>query len=140
MGVSLNLKASRRLSLSASPQAERLTNKKELKKRKVYIMLNTSKENRRYLESLSQDLKDAYNNGNMIDYVGDNVLDVEYIINSSRELIGVKLYITLGGPTIWIDTENCTLNISWACESDTIGIYSDICDEITEIFGEYFNI
>lgn len=103
-------------------------------------MANTTNKNRKYLEAVAQELKEAYNNGNMIDYINDNVLDHMYIVNSLRQVIGVKLFITLGGSTVWLDTENCTLNISWACESDTIGIYSDICDELNDIFGENFNI
>lgn len=103
-------------------------------------MTNTTNENRKYLEAIAQDLKEAYSNGNMIDYVCDNVLDVEYILNSLRELIGVKLYVTIGGPTVWIDTRTQTLNIAWGSERDTIGIYSDICEELNDIFGENFNI
>lgn len=103
-------------------------------------MTNTTNENRKYLEAVAQEIKEAYNNGNMIDYVCDNVLDVEYILNSLRELIGVKLFITLGGPTIWIDTRNNTLNIAWGSERDTIGTYSEICEELNDIFGENFNI
>lgn len=103
-------------------------------------MTNTTNENRKYLEAVAQEIKEAYNNGNMIDYVCDNVLDVEYILNSLRELIGVKLFITLGGPTIWIDTRDYTLNISWGSERDQIGVFSEICEELNCYFEEDFNI
>ena len=103
-------------------------------------MTNTTNENREYLEAVSQEIKDAYDGGNMIDYVCNNVLDVEHILNSSGELIGVELYIAIGGPTVWIDTRSQTINIAWASECDTIDTYSDICNELNYIFDENFNL
>lgn len=103
-------------------------------------MTNTANENRKYLEAVSQELKDSYNNGEIYEYINNNVLDVEYSLNSLKELIGVNLYITLGGPTVWIDTRDCTLTIAWGCERDQLGVYSDICEEITTIFADDFSI
>lgn len=102
-------------------------------------MTNTTNENIKYLEAVLQDLKDSYNNGEMIEYINDHALDLEYILNSNRQLIGVKIYITLGGPSVWIDTRNNTLNIAWATDFNQIGIFSEICDEITEIFAYDFD-
>lgn len=44
-------------------------------------------------------------NIDLIDYVSD-VLDTEYILDSNFTLIGARLYITLGGPTIYVDTHD----------------------------------
>ena len=109
-------------------------------------MTNSARENRDYILYVAKELEAVYNGEavnedgdqmNIYDYLND-VLDVEYILDSSMRLIGCKLYVTLGGPTVWIDTREQSVNIHWGSESDTIYISSDVCDEINEYYAGLF--
>lgn len=73
----------------------------------------------------------------LYDYFND-FLDVEYIIDSSGNYIGSKIYITLGGPTVWIDTRTAEVRLRWASESASYPIDFDIRDEIDSIFEEFY--
>jgi hypothetical protein len=37
------------------------------------------------------------------DYLTD-ALDIEYIVNGSRELLGARVLVCFGGPNVWVDT------------------------------------
>lgn len=65
------------------------------------------------------------------DYLAD-VLDYEYIVASTRELQAVRVYVTLGGPTCWIDTERRTVELRWGGESACYGLLSDTVDAVEE--------
>ena len=43
----------------------------------------------------------------------DNVLDINYIANSDKSYKGVRLMLTCGGPTIWLDTPMRELQGYW---------------------------
>ena len=57
-----------------------------------------------YARSIANDLCNLYDGEtvdeceSLYDYIAD-VLDVEYTLDSGKHLIGVNLYVTLGGPT-----------------------------------------
>ena len=106
---------------------------------------------RNYLESVRTDLQACYYDEwaddereereeqgepcDLWDYLED-VLDVEYILDSRFRLIGCKLYITLGGPTIYIDTRENAIVGHWGGDRETIYFDYEISDEINEIFEE----
>ena len=111
-------------------------------------MKNECKE---YAQNIANELKALYNmddderekleeDGEPSDiygYIAD-ALDVEYTLDSNRELIGVRLYVTLGGPTAWIDTRNGEAVCAWGGDKESAWIPSEICDEINEYFAELF--
>lgn len=111
-------------------------------------MKTREQENFEYCKRVAQELE-QYINGevtdeetseelSLYDYFSD-VLDVEYIINSDFSYRAVKVYITLGGPTVWIDTYNSAVELRWANESATYYLSSDIVDEIDNIWEETYN-
>lgn len=73
----------------------------------------------------------------LLDYFND-VLDINYILNSNRELIGVRLLLTWGGPTIWLDTLHNELTLSWWNEFERLDLDNDICNSILEVFNEIY--
>lgn len=73
----------------------------------------------------------------LYDYFED-FLDVEYIIDSSGNYTGSKIYITLGGPTVWIDTRAANVNLHWGSEQASHPIDFDVKDEIDSIFEEFY--
>ena len=104
------------------------------------------KELQNYVDNIAKELKEIYNGEqvndegettNIYDYISDS-LDVEYTLNSSKELIGVKLWVTLGGPNIYIDTRNGEVVGHWGSDCARAWVPSEICEEITSYFEEIF--
>ena len=104
-------------------------------------------ENMKYLMAVKEELEKYYNgfedeDGNeygLADYICENVLDTRYIVESNFELRSCMLYVTLGGPTVWIDTETRTIEIRWGSEKESLWLDSDICDAIDDFYTEIFN-
>lgn len=69
----------------------------------------------------------------------DDVLDYEFTCNCRKEFTACKVYVTLGGPTIWIDTASGTVELRWGGESASYFLDYDVIDEINDYFEEIFN-
>ena len=103
-------------------------------------------ENRDYLLRVREEIEKYYNGFenedgeevSLFDYLSD-VLDFEITINSRMEYSSCKVWVTLGGPNIWIDTAERELKLSCGGERDSIYLDSDICDEIDAYFEEIYN-
>jgi len=46
------------------------------------------------------------------DYL-NGCLDIEYIVNGAKEYLGARILVTFGGPNIWINTRNKTIEGYW---------------------------
>ena len=70
------------------------------------------------------------------DYLSD-VLDIEYIVSAAGDYIGARVLVACGGPNIWINTRNNTVEGHWWGDSytdrftDSIGL-DDACRELWE--------
>ena len=104
-------------------------------------------ENRNYCKNIAEELKSIYNGEvknddgetmTLYDYMR-NVLDFEYTITSRREYKSVKIWVTLGGPNVWIDTRDSYIRLAWGSEREEYPLDYDVCDEINDIFEEYFD-
>lgn len=69
----------------------------------------------------------------------DDVLDIEYTIDSQGEYLGARVYVTLGGPNVWIDTCEGYVKGAWGTDREESWIPSEINDEINDIFREYYD-
>lgn len=78
---------------------------------------------------------DDAENITMYDYM-DDVLDIEYIINSRREYIGARLYVTLGGPTVYVDTRDQMVRLYWGGERAERGLSCNTCDALDDVLRE----
>ena len=74
----------------------------------------------------------------LFDYFSD-VLDFEFIINRDLSYSAVKVYVTLGGPTVWIDTYTGSVELRWANEKSSYYLLSDTIDAVNDYFEEYYN-
>lgn len=107
-----------------------------------------NKENFDYCKRVAEELEQYYNGEiideetgetlSLYDYFSD-VLDVEYIINSDLSYKAIKIYVTLGGPTVWIDTYSNSIELRWANKKATYYLTSDIIGEINNYWEEYYN-
>ena len=67
------------------------------------------------------------------DYLQD-VLDIEYIVNSEGKYLGARVLVAFGGPNIWVNTRTNTVEGSWWADSanahyvDSIGLDEALCE------------
>ena len=66
-------------------------------------------------------------------------LDIEYRVNSRGKYIGACIWVTLGGPNVWIDTREGEVKGAWGCDRASAWLPSEICDEIDSIFEEFYS-
>ena len=110
--------------------------------------MNTQRENENfeYCKRIAEELEQYYNGeittedgetATLYDYF-TGILDYEYIINSDLSYKAVKVYVTLGGPTVWIDTYYGTIELRWANEESRYFLTNDIIDAVNDYFEEYY--
>lgn len=105
-------------------------------------------ENFEYCRHIAEELRACYEGrgeenedgepGSLWDYFAD-ALDIEYTVTSGLEYSGVKVYVTLGGPTCWIDTDRGAVCLTWGGKSAECYLCSDLVEAIDDIFAEYYN-
>lgn len=71
------------------------------------------------------------------DYLAD-VLDYEITINSQMEYKSAKIWVTLGGPNVWIDTAERAVKLAWGTDRAEYALDWDTCDEIDEYMQELY--
>ena len=112
------------------------------------------KELQRMCESIRTELEELYNNDwtdeerdqrqedgepcDLYDYFSD-ALDVEYTISSKGDFLGASIWVTIGGPSIWIDTRENEIKGRWGSDAVNIWLPSEISNEIDNIFEEQYN-
>ena len=70
------------------------------------------------------------------DYLED-VLDIEYIVNSKKEYLGARILVAFGGPNIWVNTRTGTVDGHWWGESVTATFQDNIGldDTLSDLFN-----
>ena len=104
-------------------------------------------ENKEMCKDIAKELETIYNNEmlnddgeimTLYDYFSD-VLDFEYTIDSKKEYRSIKVWITLGGPNIWIDTADSYIRLAWGASREEYPLSYYVSDAIDEIFEEYYS-
>lgn len=110
-------------------------------------MFEMKNECREYAKRVAEEIE-AYYNGtinedgeevSLYDYVAD-ALDYEVVLTSQKTVKAVRLYVTLGGPTCWIDTEEHAVICHWGTDKAECSIDWDLCNELEEIIAEYMEL
>ena len=110
-------------------------------------MSEMKNECREYAKRVAEEIEAYYNNTinedggevNLYDYVAD-ALDYEVVLTSQKTVRAVRLYVTLGGPTCWIDTEEHAVICHWGTDQAECSIDWDLCNELEEIIAEYMEL
>ena len=71
------------------------------------------------------------------DYMAD-VLDYEITIDSLLEYKSAKIWVTLGGPNVWIDTAEKAVKLAWGTDRAEYPVNSDTCEEIDEYMQDLY--
>lgn len=103
-------------------------------------------ENREYCKRIAQEIE-SYANGEIKDENGeilslydwiDDVLDFEFIISSRKDYISAKIYVTLGGPTVWIDTAEKAVKLTWGADRTEYLIDWDVGEQLDNIMADIY--
>ena len=73
----------------------------------------------------------------LYDYMAD-VLDYEITIDSQLEYKSAKIWVTLGGPNVWIDTAEKAVKLAWGTDRAEYALDWDTCDEIDEYMQDLY--
>ena len=70
-----------------------------------------------------------------------DVLDINWVLNSDRTLKGARLLVAFGGPNIWIDTCKGTVEGHWWGDSftDTYDTNSEFARDLDEALDTLYN-
>ena len=108
------------------------------------------KECREYAQHVAEEIEAIYNGTteeenddgekmSLYDYVSD-ALDFEVILTSQKTIQSVRLYVTLGGPTCYVDTELHAVVCAWGGDRAEYALDWDACDELENIIAEYMEM
>ena len=74
----------------------------------------------------------------ILEWLGDDVYDVEYTIGSDKEYRSVRLMIACGGPDIYLNTRTGDVELYWWNESARYPMSKDVIGYIDSIYEELF--
>ena len=108
------------------------------------------KECREYAKHVAQEIEAIYNGTteeenddgekmSLYDYVAD-ALDFSAIVSSQKTIQSIRLYVTLGGPTCYVDTELHAVVCAWGVDRAGYPLDWDACDELESIIAEYMEM
>ena len=92
----------------------------------IYIMPDGEEIPENYIEPAS-----------LYDYFND-YLDIDYIVDREKKYKAARILVAWGGPTIYIDTCDRQVQLYWWSEHAEADIPMNICDEIDEIFRDFY--
>lgn len=108
------------------------------------------KECKEYAQNVAEEIEAIYNSTteeenddgekmSLYDYVA-NAPDFSAIVSSQKTVDFVRLYITLGGPTCYVDTELHAVVCALGGDREEYPLSWDACDELEDIIAEYMEI
>lgn len=68
----------------------------------------------------------------------DDVLDYEFVVNSDLSYNSVRVYVTMNGPTIWLDTETGCVELSAMSVRTRWGLSPDAKRMIDEYYEKVY--
>ena len=66
-------------------------------------------------------------------------LDIEFRCSPTKQYRSAKLYVTLGGPTVWIDTDSGDMLLAWGNYRCGYSLDTYTVDRIDCYFEDWFN-
>lgn len=79
-----------------------------------------------------------YERLSLYDYMED-VLDIDFIINSQKEYLACRICVAYGGPSVYIDTDEKAVCLYWWSDSAKYYLRSDTVTAVDEWAEEYYN-
>ena len=73
------------------------------------------------------------------DWLNAEALDIEYTVNAHGEYLGAAVWVTVGGPSVWVDTRHGRIEGRWGTERAEIWLPSEICEALDECLADCYN-
>lgn len=117
----------------------------------LYISYNGDIYNKEDLEEVTIDCNDYYiidgeqvdiddvEELSLYDYFSDDIYNINYILDSNRELEAVRIMVACGGPNIYINTWDKKIELFWWNESGEYYLDNEICEAINDVFAEIYS-
>ena len=70
----------------------------------------------------------------------ENALDIDYIVNSSKEYKACRIMVAFGGPNIYVNTWERKVELYWWTESASFYLNSETCNAIDSWAEEYYEL
>lgn len=70
----------------------------------------------------------------------DEALDIEFTTNAQREVLGAKIYVTVGGPLVYVDTQERTVEGRWGNAEISLSYYPEAGSRIDDLIAEHWDI
>ncbi|MBQ9917370.1 MAG: hypothetical protein IJO71_09265 [Microbacterium sp.] len=86
----------------------------------------------------ADNLPDGWDTASAGDYVSD-ALDTHYIVNADKTYRHARVFVTLGGPNVYVDTEERALFVTWGSGSARENLPETFCEAIDEYLSEYWD-
>lgn len=74
----------------------------------------------------------------LYDWLAD-ALDVEYTVDSNLDYKAAKIYVTLGGPTVWVDTAERAVKLAWGTDRAEYPLDWDVSGHLDEVIEDEYN-
>ena len=68
----------------------------------------------------------------------EDVLNLSYIVDANKDYESVRAWVTVGGPSIYVDTDECAVILNWGGTHAECGIRYDTRDAIDDYFRELY--
>lgn len=81
---------------------------------------------------------DDFDQLSIYDYF-DDILDIEYLVDSKKEYKACKICVTWGGPSVYIDTESRAVELYWWGQRASYSLLSSTIDAVDEWAEECYN-
>lgn len=85
---------------------------------------------------IAEELENAYDSGDMTDWLCENELDEDLTISRDGSILSTSIYVTLGGPTIWVDTGSATVDGTWGTDRASVCASRSACLELERTIAE----
>jgi hypothetical protein len=72
-------------------------------------------------------------------WIDSNALDIDYVINRNGEYHSAIITVTLGGPTVEIDTGDKAVNLYWAGEEASYSLDYGPSQILNAYLGDIYN-
>ena len=89
------------------------------------------------VDLIGSEESDPWEQVSFYDYF-ENALDIDYIVNSSKEYKACRIMVAWGGPNKYINTSDRKVELYWWTESGSFYLSGDTCDAIDEWAEENF--
>lgn len=70
----------------------------------------------------------------------NDCVDVEITYDLNRHFLGCKIYLSVGGPTIWLNTRTSILRGTWGTQEYGRGVDPVICKQINDFYFENYGL